>query len=642
MRATGLITLLAACGTLAACDSRVNVDAAANASTRYSSVLITVKEVWVHESATAAADDADWIKFPLEQPRTLDLVDADSAAMSELASELAVNPGTYRQIRLFLVDRGESLTESARAAGATVNDQVTFFDANGVETTVPLELADAAHGIGIETEIDVPVPREAVLAALAAASGSTNPRTGLSGATLGGVSVPVQRPIVPDTDVPATPVLPPTMPPGAPVPGPVSGSPTPIPTLPGATPPVVTPDPTPETPPEPEDRFDDTSVAVNSSVFFDATRDLAAFRLGDHPGFLLNPSLAAHDLDKVGNIQAELDVSAVALDPGTGRPDVEVTAEKLDEGSNRRVEVASAAVRADGTFTLYPLPLDDEEDDPTTYDLVIHGPAVTTVVIRGVPTAEGAPGEDSGEDSEVALGTITLIAADTFRTNLAAGSAVAPRGARVQFYQTLADDDAPFLIEQRPVDPVTGRFATDEPLSAAPAVLYGTFGETFSLVSAAPLEGAASFSVAAAAPLYGRGDFATTPITPPAASTSTATFTVPEIPVPPPAAAGTITANVTAATPGKYDDGALLVTHDGALVTAAPLSAALSGAQPSTVVSVPQVPAGATEEFERGLYYLEAWAWHSANPEGSFTRQPVSGAVDLRAASTASAEVVVN
>ena len=83
------------------------------------------------------------------------------------------------------------------------------------------------------------------------------------------------------------------------------------------------------------------------------------------------------------------------------------------------------------------------------------------------------------------------------------------------------------------------------------------------------------------------------------------------------------------------------MTHDGAIVTAAPLAAALGGAQPSTV-SVGGVPASASSEFDRGVYYLEAWAWSSADPEGSFTRQPVSAAVDLRATSTASAEVTVN
>ena len=148
MRTRELLALLAACATVGACDTRVNVDAAANVSAQFSSVLVTVKEVWLNENATAAPEDGGWLKFPLAQPRTLELVEIDDAAVTELASELKVEPGTYHQIRLLLVDRGEPLTESARTAGAAFNDQVTYFDANRVKTTVPLELANAARGIG--------------------------------------------------------------------------------------------------------------------------------------------------------------------------------------------------------------------------------------------------------------------------------------------------------------------------------------------------------------------------------------------------------------------------------------------------------------------------------------------------------------
>jgi hypothetical protein len=266
---------------------------------------------------------------------------------------------------------------------------------------------------------------------------------------------------------------------------------------------------------------------------------------------------------------------------------------------------------------------------------VIHGPAVTTVVIRGVPATKGAPSSSSG----VGLGAITLVASGTFFANVAADATVAPRGARIRFYQTLADDAAPFVIDERPADPLTGRLGADEPLSDAAVVVYGTFGSA--LIAAAPVEGAARYSVAAFAPLYGNGDLAATAVAPPAAPATVASFTVPAIAVPPPAGSGTITANVTAPTPGKYDSGALLVTHDGAIVTAAPLEPALQSAAP-TAVSVEGVPATAGAEFDRGLYYLEAWAWSSANPEGTFTRQPVAAAVDLRSAATATADVTVN
>jgi hypothetical protein len=60
------------------------------------------------------------------------------------------------------------------------------------------------------------------------------------------------------------------------------------------------------------------------------------------------------------------------------------------------------------------------------------------------------------------------------------------------------------------------------------------------------------------------------------------------------------------------------------------------------VVNVTNVPASSSSGFDRGLYYLEAWAWNSANPDGTFTRQPVTGAIDLRATLTANANVTLN
>ncbi len=592
----------------------MNVDLAANASAQYSSVLVTVKEVWFNENATASPDDASWVKFPLSEPETLQLVGVDDAAMSELASRLKVAPGTYAQIRLLLVDRTETLTASAAQAGATYNDQVTYVDASGVETTLPLELPAAAQGVGIATDLVVPVAKRAVLAALAAASNASTPSSLATATPSASTSVGAT------TSTPVGAAMPTAGVPAETVPAPSASTPSPS-----------------QTAETTSSSSDAAAATVTTTVLFDATHDLTMFRFADRPGFLLNPSLSAYDADAAGYIVGQLDVSAIAPNPGTGRPDAEVAAETLNGDSTRRVEVASAPVRADGTFTLYPLPVPTGTNDAaTTYDLVIHGPAITTTVVRAVPVTKGAP----DASSTAAFGTVTLLAADTYRANLAAGSEVAPRGARVQFYQTLPDDAAPFVIAERAVDPLTGRLAADEPLSAAPDVVYGTFGASFSLAAAAPTEGAARYSLAASAPLYGSGELSPATIAPPAAG-ATAAFTVPAIPVPPDAAPGTIAASVAAA-PGKYDDGALLVTHDGAIVAAAPLSAVLSDSQASTVVSVANLPAGGSSGYDRGLYYLEAWAWSSANPASSFTRQPVSGAVDLRAVNTASVTVDLN
>jgi hypothetical protein len=581
MRSLVLFFILASTLALTACDTSVNVAATANVGARYSNVRITVKELWVNESATASIDDTTWLKFPLPEPVTLDLVGLTSGTLNEFATGLKVTPGTYRQVRVFLVDRTETLTSAAQTAGATYNDEVTYFDANNVQGTLPLEIPNAAQGIGIETELVVQASTDAILTALSSASSSASSTTTGTDTT--------------STTTTTTTTTPPTT------------------TFTGLD--------------------SSTTVTGKGLLVFDANRDLTPFLFGDQPGFLLNPSLSAYDERRIGTIQGQLDLSQLTINTGTGRPDLEVTAEKLNDDSTRRIEVGSAPITADGAFTLYPLPL-DESASTTTYDLVIHGPSVRTIVIRQVPVTKGAPASGSA----VSLGTVTLTASTSYAANGVATTPVFPRGARVGFYQTLPDDNAPYLIEQHPVDPLSGRLATDATLSDSATIVYGTFGTSF--LAAAPQEGASKYSVAALSSLYGNGAFSNTLLAPPPTTTDTVAFTVPDVQIPSTAASGTIAALVSATTPGKYDKGALLVTHNGAVVTTVSLDEALAGT--SATVNVTGIPASSSAAFDRGLYYLEAWAWNSSDPQTTLVRQPVSAAVDLRSALSATATVTIN
>ena len=604
MRTLILFLLLASSFALTAYDASVNVDATANVGARYSNVRVTVKELWVNENATASIDDTTWSKFPLAEPVTLDFVGLTSGTLSEIATQLKVAPGTYHQVRLFLADRTETLTSSAQTAGATYNDEVTYYDANNVQSTVPLEILNAAQGIGIETELMVEAPTKAALAALGSGSTATTGTTG-SGLTFSNSSSTTNGTTTSTTT--------------------------------GSTDTTTT---TPTTTTTTNDglNVNSTSTVTGKGLLvFDANRDLTEFLFSDQPGFLLNPSLSAYDARKVGTLHGQLDLSQLTINTGTGRPDLQVTAEKLNEDSTRRVEVASTPVTAEGAFTLYPLPLDSSKST-TTYDVVIHGPTVGTVVIRDVPVTKGAP--ESG--GAVALGTVTLTTATSYGANVSTTTPVSQRGARIGFYQTLPDDSAPYLIEQHAVDPLSGQLATDALLSNAPTISYGTFGASFTLATAAPQEGASTYAVAALSSSYGNGAFANALLAPPATKSEPVAFTVPDIQIPSTAASGTIAAVVSAATPGKYDRGALLVTHDGAVVTAVPLDSALAGAAASTTVNVTGVPASSSSGFDRGLYSLEAWAWNSADAKNSFTRQPVSTVVDLRSTLTASATVTIN
>jgi hypothetical protein len=59
-------------------------------------------------------------------------------------------------------------------------------------------------------------------------------------------------------------------------------------------------------------------------------------------------------------------------------------------------------------------------------------------------------------------------------------------------------------------------------------------------------------------------------------------------------------------------------------------------------VNVTGLPASNGSAFDRGLYYLEAWAWKSSDPTHTFTRQPVTTPVDLRSVLNGTATVTIN
>jgi hypothetical protein len=325
------------------------------------------------------------------------------------------------------------------------------------------------------------------------------------------------------------------------------------------------------------------------------------------------------------------------VDTDTGRPDIQVSAQKLDEDLNRRVIVASTSVSRFGAFVLYPLPL-DEDEVTTEYDLVIHGPQIETIVIRDVPVAAAEP----GSASQIALAGLAPTRTDSFEVNVSDLEPVLPRGARIGFYQTLPDDDAPYLVALATVDPISGRFAQPVALTRSSTISYGTYGTNFTLRSESPEEGAARYAVAALSSHHGPGAFAETLLRPASPVSDTALFSVPVPDMPIGALPGTVAATITVETPGRYDRGVLLVSREGSLVSTQALDEVLEQLLGSTFVDVTPVPAGsASAVLDSALYQLEAWTWNSADPEDTFTRHRGTEPVDLRAVATAGGSVTV-
>ena len=382
-----------------------------------------------------------------------------------------------------------------------------------------------------------------------------------------------------------------------------------------------------------------TTKTLSIAITVDGAHDLAMFTYGTQTGVLLSAHPAVHDLSLVGAIQGTLTTTGLtAITGAPNRTNLQVTAESLSSDGTRHVIVNSTAVGTDGSFVLYPLAT--TSSTPATYDLVIHGPAMATIVIKSVQVTVG------DATNAVSIGTLTPRAASAFTVNLTpAPAAPLPAGALVGFYQTLpASGEVPYVIEAGPVDPFNSTFANAQSLSTATidSGTYAASGQTITLTSATPAEGAGTYRVSASAPLFADGLLTTTVSAPASATTSAVLVTVPTLTVAPGVSLASISAAVSQATRGKYDRGELIVTHDGAVIDTVALDAALAQTSGGSVL-INRLPAGTGGGAgNAALYYLTVRAWNSSDPAGTSHRQWYSTPIDLRNGNATAVQLTID
>jgi len=626
MKYRNLAALLGALGAagclLAGCSARTEVSLSGNTPAQYSHVYVTVQEVWFNTSAAAGPDDSGWQRFPLSTPATVDLVADAGGTLGTLATNVNLLAGTYAQIRLIPVDPSTALTASASTLGALYNAEADYVDSAGTTHQLPLELLNPDKGIGIAGSLKVPIGGSFGSGFGALASTSTTTGAGDAMSTTG-INDAMNGTTTLDTGT-----------------TPLDTGTTPLGT--GTT---TTPTGT-------------TTTIASFTVSMDGAHDLIPFTYAAAPaatGILLSSHASAYDLSQVGGIQGTLTLTNLSgYTSVSGLPDLQVSAETLSTDGTRHEVVLSTPVHADGTFLLYPLPT--SSSTPAFYDVVIHGAGIATIIIKNVQltlgttstalSAASVPTTYTGTPtgtvtapslSTVSIGTLIPRAATAYTANIAtvAGAPV-PSGSLVGFYQTLGTaGEVPYVIESSPIDPFNQVLYNPQSLSAG-SVDSGTYvasGATVTLVSAAPVEGAGKYTVAARAANYADGALGTI-VAPPAAGTNPVTVTVPTLSLAAGASLGSIVAQVTPGTAGKYDQGQLLVAHEGALVAAVALDPVLAQGGSATV----NVPAGTGSS----VYYVSVRAWNTRDPAGTLARQWYPGLIDLRSTSSSTVALTVN
>ena len=599
--------LLAVSAGLVGCAPKTDVSTTGNVPAQYSHVFMSVQEIWFNTSATAGPDDTTWTKFPLTTPVTFDLATSVDGTLNTVTTGLGVPVGTYAQVRLIPVDSSVALLSSASALGAVYNSEVDYTDSASTLHQLPLELLNPDKGIGVATSVQVKGDTTNLFSSTASTTTTDTNTTDTTAVNTGTTTT-----IDPSTGLPLTTTTPTT-----------------------ATPTTTTNTNTGTT----------TAAPFNLAINVDGAKDLVPFKYtnltGLTTGILLNPHATAYDQSAVGAIQGTLDVTnltAVSSTSTSSYLDIQVTAESLSADGTRHIAVNSAPVSSTGTFTLYPL--STSSSSPTSYDLVIHGPGIATIIIKSVAVNVGTP----SATTPVTIGTITPRAATSYTVNLNTTTPL-PAGALVGFYQTLpGSSEVPYLIDEQPIDPFSRTFANpqdtstttpastaataSQPISTA-SIDYGTFtsGSTVTLTSADPTEGTSTYRVAGTAPLFTDGALTAT------VSPSSTTVAVPTLTAASGAVLDSTTVTITkTAAAGTYNKGELIFSHDGAVVATVALDTVLTQTANATI-TVPGLPGGSTSgQFADGLYYVSVRVWNtSAAPTTLPTREIYPNPLDLRA-----------
>jgi hypothetical protein len=102
-----------------------------------------------------------------------------------------------------------------------------------------------------------------------------------------------------------------------------------------------------------------------------------------------------------------------------------------------------------------------------------------------------------------------------------------------------------------------------------------------------------------------------------------------------------VTVKTAVAAPGKYNNGELILSENGAIIAVAPLSTFLDQSSSSVVFS--RVPGGTSSQtLSTGLYDLSAWVWNSSNPSSTLSRQSSATTVDLRSGTATGATITID
>jgi hypothetical protein len=380
-------------------------------------------------------------------------------------------------------------------------------------------------------------------------------------------------------------------------------------------------------------------------VDFDVGHDVVRFMHGANVAFTLKPLLHYFDLAQAGAVTGRVDTTNLCATTATTgcAYNLVIKAEEVSPDGSHHMATRFTTIKPDGSFTLFPLRVPAGQTS-TTIDVLVRGRNMETTLVRGVPVVAGTT--PTSNPTQVSATALPLTLGTEYTANAAAP--LQPAGSWVNFFQTLTatgQSEIPYEIRYRHIDPFTGTFFEDIPLSLGP-IHVGSYVVNGSptLIDNAPVQGAGGFLVFAGALGYTRTEASSDPLTPPSGA-SPALFTVPPLLVDASiATADSISGTILQASANKYDKGELVVVWMGTIVTTQSLDTVLAAnSGTGGTYAVANLPGGsAAKPLPRAFYYMYARVWNSSAPLLSLRRVDFNGFADLRAGSASGMNATLN
>jgi hypothetical protein len=390
---------------------------------------------------------------------------------------------------------------------------------------------------------------------------------------------------------------------------------------------------------------------MDLAVDFDLEHIIVPFQHGPVNGaattyFTMRPSLFYFDMSKVGAISGTINpgqlcqtvAAEIAASP-TCAFNLVVKAERLSADGSRHYVVRETTVDpVTGKFTLYPLATKDANGNAiSSYDVLLRGREMETMLITGVPVTQGTAPGGTGAAAPTSLQSTDIVLVpnnDEYTAQFASSLAPLPSGYAI-FQQTLSGG-VPYEVRWRNADPFTGMFRNPIPLQAATGIDLAPYngGNTLAFNPATPVEGAGGFTVAVNEVAYynlGAGTVMAAPVAP--ATTQTFTFSDPTLVSG--VESGTISVDLSFSGLATDNSCQLVLARFAAIIDTYDCSSMLSNTVPA-MFTLQSIPAGSAGKPVLGAYYYAyVRLWDSAHPAKSRIIVPLPGFTDLRTTDTA-------